>query len=353
MGFSLAPFKRGLPLAAIASLAVYPALAQRSVFRGGQPIVFSSPTGEPLLSNTPSLSPRPPESLDLSDAAQAPLLMNFSRLPDTESLPSVMPLRMPGETERERELDDRRRNWALLTPAEILGVVTPEQVLGVTERDAFGQPKYQTALERYADRQNRRLLASTNGPPAGNAPPAWYSPDGQQGDPKFLFGTREMPDGQKKSRFYPTPNNPLSAQPNDNSSWARLFDPTPTATTPAAFTPAAPNPDHLDDMERFRQLLNSGSPSVAAAAAPVAGGLKTSLPQALLGTGLAQAQSTPLGSPVSPVMSGIGRPAGLPKLTPGWTLSYTSPPPAEAWMPQPAPRLSPLPQPFTAPQRKF
>ena len=228
MGFSLAPFKRGLPLAAIAACGVCSAQAQRSELRGGQPILFSSPTGDTVLSNTPSLSPKPPESLDLSDSAQAPLQMNFNHLPEALPLPSVVPLLMPGEAERERDLDDRRRNWALMTPAEILGVVTPDQIMGVSERDAFGQPKYSTVLERYADRQNRLLLlAKTNAALSGNAPPAWYFSGDHRDEANSPFGTKELRDSQASSRFNPPPNNPFSAWQNDNSGWSKLFDTPP------------------------------------------------------------------------------------------------------------------------------
>jgi len=347
MGFSLASFKRGLPWAAAAGLAVYSAQAQRSVFRGGQPILFSEPASDTVASNTPSLTPQPPESLDLSDAAQAPLSMNFNRLPDNAPLPSVMPMLLPGDVERERVQEDRRRNWALLTPAEIIGVVTPEQILGITERDAFGQPKYSTALERYADRQNRLLLlAKTNALPVGNTPSAWSYPGAQREEANPLLGPREIPDAQTGWRFKPAPNNPAPDRPNENSAWSRLFD-----TTPAALTPIT-TLSQDDNMDRFRQLLNPSPASAVAAAASGSGGLKTSLPQALLGSGLAQAQPSRLGASFAPLTSGIGRPTGLPKLTGAWVLSYTSSPPTAVWGPPAAPWLSPAAPP-AAPQRRF
>jgi hypothetical protein len=106
-------------------------------------------------------------------------------------------------------------------------------------------------------------------------------------------------------------------------------------------------------MDRFRQLLNPGSPATAPTATPALGGLKTSLPQTLLGSGLAQPQAARIGASFAPLNSGIGKPADLPKLSGAWGLSYTSTPPAAAWAPQPAPWLSPAPQPFVVPQRKF
>ena len=36
-----------------------------------------------------------------------------------------------------QELLDRRKNWMLLTPAEIIGATTREKLLGIQERDAM------------------------------------------------------------------------------------------------------------------------------------------------------------------------------------------------------------------------
>ena len=72
-----------------------------------------------------------------------------------------------------QDLSDRRKNWILLTPAEILGATTPEKILGIQEHDAAGQPKNSTAMERYTERQNQMLLANTNAFQNGDSSPAW------------------------------------------------------------------------------------------------------------------------------------------------------------------------------------
>jgi hypothetical protein len=342
MGFSLASLKRGLPLAAIAGGVVFSAQAQRPPHRGAQPILFSSPTDN-VVSNTSSLLPRPPESLDLSEVTEAPAQFNFNRLPQTPPLPSAVPFLSPAETVRERDLQDRRRNWALLTPAEILGVVTPEKILGISEHDAFGQQKNLTALERYTERQNQLLLPDkTNALQIGNAyPPGLFPGDRREG--------WVSPERHANSLLNPAPNNQSLAPQNENRGWSKLFESTP-APTPLI---QGPNPAQVEDMERFRQLLNPGSPSAASGATPALGGLKTSLPQTLLNAGLAQSQPTRVGASFTPLSSGIGRPPELPKLPGIWSVGYTSPPPAATWAPQLAPWLSPTPQPFVAPQRKF
>jgi hypothetical protein len=139
--------------------------------------------------------------------------------------------------------------------------------------------------------------------------------------------------------------NSTADRQNENNGWSRLFD------QPAPVLAPAPNPAQLTEMDRFRQLLNPGSPSAAAAANPSAGGIKTSLPQTLLGSGLAQ--SPRMGASFTPLNSGISKAPEMPRLPSAWAPNYTSPPPAEAWAPQTAPWLSPAPQPLAAPQRKF
>jgi hypothetical protein len=108
------------------------------------------------------------------------------------------------------------------------------------------------------------------------------------------------------------------------------------------------------DMDRFRQLLKPGSSFTAAAATPsLLSGIKISLPQTALSSGLGQSALTPVGASFTPLNNGIGKPAEMPKLPSIWSLSLTSPPSAAAWAPQQPPWLSPTPQSFAFPQRKF
>src|ERR1700690_3765892 len=170
MGFILAYLKRGLPLAALAA-AVFSAQAQGGGPRQGQPILFSSPDSEPAdTTNMPSLRPKAPGALDLGDAARAPEKFNLN--PMGEAAPLTLGPGFFGESAERRDL---RRNWTLLTPAEILGAATPEKMMGISERNAFGQPKNLTALERYTERQNQLQLrlSKTNAQLSGDSSSAW------------------------------------------------------------------------------------------------------------------------------------------------------------------------------------
>jgi len=342
MGLSLAYLMRGSLLAALAFAVVYSAPAQHTFFRPGQPIVFSSPESTAVASNMPSLTPKPPGALDLDDVAPTPATFDFNRLPQPTMLPFGLPPVSPLEAARLRELQDRRNNWMLLTPAEIMGAATPESILGIPERDAFGRPKNPTALERYNERQSQLvLLAQTNALQMGNSLRAWDEPDAWHGMSNSINGGLRNPEGPSGAWLNSTPDQQTLSQQNENSGWSKLFAP----PTPAPL----PDTAQQAEMEQFRQLLNPGLSS----ATPSSDGIKTSLPQTLLGSAATVSSPSRAAASFIPLTDGIGKPPELPKLPGAWNLNYTSSPPAAAWSPQLAPWLSPSPQPLAAPQRKF
>jgi hypothetical protein len=341
MGFNLAYLKRVLPLAAIVLVAVFSAQAQRAGLGPGQSILFSSPESDTVFSNMPSLSPKPPESLDFGNTLRAPSSFSVSDPSVDTPLPAGTPVVSPAEALRMQDQLDRRKNWMLLTPAEILGATTPEKILGIQEHDAAGRPKNLTALERYNERQNQTPPVNTN----ANAFPTWNFSDKQTNTLNSIPGGWGSPDNMANSLLNPAPDNQTFDGQNGNNGWSKLFgSPSPSPVVTLA---------QQANMERFRQLLQPGSSSTAAAATPSLSGIKISLPQTALSSGLGQSALTPVGASFTPLNSGIGKPAEMPKLPSIWSLSLTSPPSAAAWAPQPPPWLSPTPQPFTVPQRKF
>jgi hypothetical protein len=345
MGFTFAYLKRVLPLAATVLVAVFSVQAQRAAPRPGQSILFSSPQSDTVFSNMPSLSPKPPESLDFGNTLQAPSSVSFSGPSVDTPLPVGAPVVSRAEALRMQDLLDRRKNWMLLTPAEILGATTPKKILGIQEHDAAGRPKNLTAMERYTERRNQPSPTDSN----TNAFPAWNFSDKQPDTLDSIPGGLRSPDNMAASLLNPAPDNQTFAGQDRNNSWSKLFDSTSPSPSPSPVVTMA----QQTDMERFRQLLMPGSSSTAAVATPSLSGIKISLPQTALSSGLGQSALTPVGASFTPLNSGIGKPAEMPKLPSIWSLSVTSPPSAAAWAPQPPPWLSPTPQPFATPQRKF
>ena len=352
MDFSFAYLKRVLPLAAAVLVAVFSAQAQRSGLGPGQSILFSSPESDTVFSNMPSLSPKPPESLDFGGTLRAPQPFSFSGPPvDMPLLPGV-PVVSPAEALQMQDLLDKRKNWMLLTPAEILGATTPEKILGIQEHDAAGRPKNLTALERYTERQNQTPQVNTN----TDAFPTWNFSDKQPNTSNSIPGGLGSPDNMASSLLNPAPNNQIFAGKNGNNSWSKLFG-SPSRSPVVTM-------QQQTNMDLFRQLLKPGSSATAtpttpssSTAAPTTSSLsdiiKISLPQTALSSGFGQSVLTPVGASFTPLNSGIGKPAEMPKLPSIWSLSLTSPPSAAAWAPQQPPWLSLTPQPFTIPQRKF
>lgn len=352
MGFSFAYLKRVLPLAAAVVGAVFSAQAQRAGLGPGQSILFSSPESDTVFSNMPSLSPKPPESLDFGNTLQAPPSFSFSGPSVDTPLPVGAPAVSHAETLRLQDRLDRRKNWMLLTPAEILGATTPEKIMGIQEHDTAGRPKNLTALERYTERQNQTPPVNAN----TNAFPSWNFSDKQPDTLNSIPGGLGSPDNIAGSLLNPAADNQTFAGQNGNNSWSKLFgSPSPSPVVTLA---------QQANMERFRQLLKPGSSSTAAPTTPSSStaalttpslliDIKISLPQTALSSGLGQSSLTPVGASFTPLNNGIGKPAEMPKLPSIWSLSLTSPPSAAAWAPQPPPWLSPTPQPFAIPQRKF
>ncbi|MGA2241424.1 MAG: hypothetical protein ABSH11_05240 [Verrucomicrobiota bacterium] len=293
----------------------------------------------------PSLSPEPLESLDFGNTLQAPSSVNFSGpvvdIPVPVGAPVGAPVVSHAAALRMQDLLDRRKNWMLLTPAEILGATTPEKIMGIQEHDAAGRPKNLTALERYTERRNQPSPVDAN----TNAFPTRNFSDKQPDTLNSIPGGLGNPGNMASSLLNPAPDNQTLAGQNGNNNWSKLFDsPSPSPGVTMA---------QQTDMDRFRQLLKPGSSSTAAAATPSLSGIKISLPQTALSSGLGQSALTPVGASFTPLNNGIGKPTEMPKLPNIWSLSLTSPPSAAAWVPQPPPWLSPTPQSFATPQRKF
>jgi hypothetical protein len=351
MGSSLAMLaRRLLPVGAVA-VAVCMAEAQSAEQGMGVPIIFSSPDSGTVKSNAISLAPKLP-----SWASPSP-----AEAPSTElELPTqpgqVFRAPSPEETQRMQKLLDQRKNWALLTPAEILGLPTQEKILGVQERDAFGQPKNETAVTQYYERQGRLRARTnnygynyswTNWAPRWNSsgnrdelanPDAESAADSRRSEPPTLV---DQLLGRTRSRRAPT-----SEEGAAEFGWPKPFSLAPL--------PLAPTPEQRAAMEQFQQLLQPHplQDSTAKASKTV----KPLYSSTFDGSSLAAKppEANPLGVSFTPLSSGLTLPAAYSPLTglAGQTPA-TSPAAAPEWKPSPPPWMSSTPQLGVIPQRKF
>ena len=365
MDFRSAHLKRPPVLAAGVFVAVFSAQVQYAQLQTGQRIWYSSPKNDTVSSNVPTPLPKLLESLDCGNSGRIPLPLDLDGPPaDAPPMPDALTI-PPAEEAQLLDMSDRRKNWILMTPAEILGTTTPEKILGIQEHDAAGRPKKTTALERYTERQNQILSANTNASKNSTARESYAdrqnqilsantkaSQNGNSSPARNISRNRSnvsdlfnsINDGLENPPLNPGPDNRTLAGQNQDSGESKMFDsPTPMA---------APNAAQQLDQERFRQLLGS-SPSPALAATPSSSDNIFLLQEMLPNVKAGQPSQNPMGASFTPLNSGVGKPASLPMLPSAWGLSYTSSRPAAAWAPQPPPWMSADQQPFAVPQRKF
>jgi len=351
MNFRRANFR--LPwVAVMLPAALLSAAAQDGATPSGKAIIFSAPAGDHSISNAPLLTPQLPERPDFARELRAP-----SPIFDMQQPPSPAPAlpRAPSlsrtEMDRLRRTLDVRENWALMTPAEILGVDAGKG--SGTQQEGSDDQKHLTVLERYLERQQKSHMPATNEYHGSNPLSDWGF-SGTQGGVTNTSQSDSISNGlpaasQILSRFFNDlhANNPFAEQEKDrNGEWFSSLGLPPQ--------PAPPTPEQLAEKERFRQLLEPGSFSDTPAKSVPGGKFLSSL-QPLSGPTSEQTPTVnPVGNSYAPLASGFGRPTGLTPL-PGITTTPVGSPSSAlpAWAPQPPPWLSQTPQPFTVPQRKF
>jgi hypothetical protein len=328
MDFRFANLKR-LPLLAGAVVAVSFVQAQTLV-TPGQPIIFSAPDdGGDAASSTPSLAPQPSSAPGFEDMVRAPEF-NFKNFPASGTQPPVPLPRTVAPAE------DPRANWALMTPAEIMGVVTPEQILKIPERDAAGRRKNLTVVERYYARQDQAQTNGYVGFLPGMKPMREDYSDNEHGRSDTNGFNTEGGDFGNPAQWAdsfqkPAPAYGAAASRNGDADWSRIFISPP---------PPVQNQAQEDNMTEFQKLLEPGRPSQ-----PSSGDGFSSSPQ--------PPPVSAFGQPANPASlgsfnNGIG---GLPGVAGQAAVPVVATVPD--WKPQPAPWMLQGPQPGVIPKRKF
>lgn len=313
----------------------------------GQPILFSTPESGATQSQTPSLTPENAQLPRLPSSLQAPdSLLDFNASSDLPPPPSMA----APQNQRLKRWQEERKNWALMTPAEILGVTPAEEMLKPPERDAAGREKRPTQLQQFLDRESQLRSGDTNNWPNAARPDSLFdlsrfSPDRNVFDPA---STRTADAAQRLKEYLYSQQN---QNPNQNSSRSGSF--WDAISLPPQSLPNKPDLEQIAAMGRFRQMLAPGADSTTE---PGSGSSYFHAPKTTpaLDPNITQPDfvPNPAGASFTPVVSGIGRPMGLNPL-PGVVPTATDQAAAPAWTPRPAPWLSQGPQPYAFPQRKF
>ncbi len=264
MGSSFANLTLRLFLAGLALAVACSAEAQHAGRRPGQAILFSSADDDDVSSNMPSLAAKPPGMLDFENAVQSPA-PKFSGASDNGAPGPPPPAISPAQVQQMQQQLDERKNWALLTPEQILGLPTQAKILGIQDRDAFGQPKNESVVAQYYERQEMSRTRTNNDNYATAAPaPQWGILGGQkpQMGPNIWTPSGSRPGNSAFLNQFlnGTPDNRDAAAQTPQSGWSKSFNlpaPPPKAT-----------PEQEAAMAQFRQLLQPHSPSDGAAKNP-------------------------------------------------------------------------------------
>ncbi|HEY1719546.1 MAG TPA: hypothetical protein VGH42_14795 [Verrucomicrobiae bacterium] len=302
--------------------------------QAGQSISFSSPANSDGSSDASSLSAKTTDLPDLPNELRAPPSFNSEDIPATPQ--SFAPAASPAQGERLKKLLDDRSNWALMTPEEILGVDTPEKILQVSGRDAAGQKKNPTAVDRYYQRQDQAQTSGSKGYD-------YKARDQNEADAFNPVSSRLGNSGQILNQPpVIAPENGILGGQSDDSGWSKLFG--------SSQQPPVSDPAQQAAADRFKQLLEpSHTPTMTT---PSSGDTTSpySLRQTFPNDGFGQTPATAASVSYTPLSSGIGTASGLTALGAQNNLKPAAPPP---WAPKPAPWLSKTPQPFVVPQQKF
>lgn len=247
----------------------------------------------------------------------------FNLAPEPSLAPPVQPV-LPSQSLKDAL--NKRKNWTLMTPAEIMGVQTAEQIMGLP--DPTGDDK-RTPEERFLRRQN--LAAAFSATNALRRPETALDAANDpfaKPDPRLETGSRKYFD-----RLVNAPaDSPFGADPNQE------------ATSAFGQLEPLPKPDlaQLAAMERFRALMEPSAPpekiSTVTRFSPAPLPDPNLQPVPLF---------NPLGQSYTPLPNSIGRPTGINPL-PGLTGSYLAVP-AKKPLVQLPPWLSKEPPPLDGP----
>jgi hypothetical protein len=339
--FSASSFARGFAWAAWAA-AAGPAGAQ-------QTIQFTTPTDPDLAAKANSFMPPASARNSSASAFNAPAPLFGSRSPTAafDVLPGSHRLNAAdiANAMQWQKLLENKKNWTLMTPEEILGVRTSEEILGIPD------PKNDPTLspeERFLKRlDGRAAAAATNSfrPDAaywhGDAAADPLHP--QDAESRFagsLGGNLPSAASPFNSVFNPNPNSAAGAYPKPEPIWANPFNqPEPLPK---------PTPEQLAGMDRFRALMEPPAPEKTPEAANFYGQPPVAAPDPNMQVLPA---FNPAGRSFTPLESDISRPMGLAPLT-GITgarpVAAKKPPLVEV-----PPWLSTSPLPSTPPVRQY
>jgi hypothetical protein len=305
-----------------------------------QAIVFSKPADTAADTDKADSSQPGTSHLWGAGAYSAPRQLFHDYSP---SLPAPAPQPLIINSASTQDALNKRKNWTLLTPGQIMGVQTPEQILATSDTKSSGKLSLE---EQFLQRESRPAASTaTNGrsmvaswrndnnPFGGNKDGVGQNPFFQP--PNSLPGNQDRPDSSRtwKQLLNPMAGNLSGGDRKQESAWNNFLG---QSQTPLQ------TPDQLAGMERFRALMEPSSPPdkvqtpgrLPVAAAPAVDPFLQKQPQ-----------FNPAGRPVAALEDNIGRPKGLQPLPGVSGVPITTPKTKPTWQAQLPPWMQSGPQP--------
>ena len=294
----------------------------------------SQPDGSSILS-------QPVDDGVPSAASTLELPSNASSSPSFFGSGKSSPLPPPNTSAWQKALNDRK-NWTLMTPEEIMGVQSPEQIFGLKELDPT---KNLSPEQRYLKREENAGNSATSSLANKDAAKKGLGLfDQLQNDDPSLSGDGKKDDTGSSdfSRIFGSSQTSLFGPKSRSSQFG-------AATSAAASAKAKLAED--TEMARFRTLIGEVPQSEI-----IPPTTTTSLPLSAASPSLRPlANFDPFGHPLASQPKDLSQPTGLTPLT-AYTGSYAPVKKAKkpSWEPQPAPWASGSSTPPTGPpMRKF
>jgi hypothetical protein len=149
----------------LAGLCLMALAAEAQPARHGPPIRFSDPKKDTVSTNLNQFADKVRSNLRRLDEELSQPLEVF-RLPAAESTPQPLtrpPAGPPIQSQRIRELLDKKKNWVFTAPEDDVAGLTGEEMLGVPQLDEDGRPKARTSsLEKFYQKLERDQAGPTN-----------------------------------------------------------------------------------------------------------------------------------------------------------------------------------------------
>jgi hypothetical protein len=284
-------------LSALFAASVWTATA----LRADEPIIFTKPADLPTEKANSFMEQMPHKLADVHSAPSSVFgqgEVDFDRLPGAQFQPQLTPQQL----QKLQKQMDEKKNWALGTPEEILGVPTVEKIMGLPEHGTEDQLSME---ERYLHRQERQrnetatnslsVLTGLDENPFGLSERK-RKQDGQnllqEKDGRANYLNREL----AASRLQPREN----AARNGNGFWKSAFDPQPQVVSQAGFDQQAALDRYRATMEMSAMEKPTAVSEISHPAMPMRDPNLQPLPD-----------YNPAGSTVRPLQDTIGRPTGI------------------------------------------